>query len=307
MIQSFRSSTQAVYNCYISKWRSYASENSFDADIASPARVANFLASLFDAGAGYSTVNSARSALSAYLPMLSGQTIGSHPVVCRVIKGVFEERPSFPKYTDTWNVNVVLDYFDKLHQLHELSLKELTLKTCMLVALVTGQRGHALHSLMVDDIRVFDQKCVIVFSSKHKTTKPGFHTEPAEILEFTDNEKLCPVRHLKKYLTVTKPLRKGKQLFISYSKPHCAVGKQTFSRWIKAVLRSAGIDTKKYTAHSTRSASCSAAEKRGVPFKTILKAGSWASDRVFVKFYKKDVSVSNFGQIILDGYFENKS
>ena len=54
-------------------------------------------------------------------------------------------------------------------------------------------------------------------------------------------------------------------------------------------------------AHSTRSASCSAAQKRG-----LLLLG-WASEAVLVKFYiyMKDVR-HNFGQVLLDGFFHNK-
>ena len=52
----------------------------------------------------------------------------------------------------------------------------------------------------------------------------------------------CPAAHLKEYLDKTNELRKGGQLFIGYVKPRVPVGRQTFSRWIKSVLASAGID-----------------------------------------------------------------
>lgn len=42
-----------------------------------------------------------------------------------------------------------------LDQLPEASLKDLTLKTCMLLALVTGKRGHALRTLTVEDVKTF--------------------------------------------------------------------------------------------------------------------------------------------------------
>ena len=156
----------------------------------------------------------------------------------------------------------------------------------------------------MDDVKLLDNKCVIVFSQKHKTTKPGSHTELEEILEFRDNVKLCPVQHLRIDLEQTQSRRKGKQLFISYSKPfisyskpHAPVGKQTFARWIKTVLASAGVDTEKYKAHSTHSASCSAGQKRACPYRPFSKlaAGpakqclrsfiSKKSDQILAKFY----------------------
>ena len=37
--------------------------------------------------------------------------VGQHPLVCRFIKGIFECRPSPPRYQETWDVTVVLDFF----------------------------------------------------------------------------------------------------------------------------------------------------------------------------------------------------
>lgn len=102
----------------------------------------------------------------AFLPSIEGRSIGSHPDVCRTIKGVFEERPSLLKYKDPWDVNVVLKYLDSLPVVEDLSLKELTLRMCMLLALVTGQRGQALHLLKVKDLNFQDLKCTILFLGK---------------------------------------------------------------------------------------------------------------------------------------------
>ena len=45
------------------------------------------------------------------------------------------------------------------------------------------------------------------------------------------------------------------KLFLSYDRPHKPVSRDTISRWTKETLRRCGIDTKVFTAHSTRSAS----------------------------------------------------
>ena len=55
-------------------------------------------ADMYDSGASHSTVNLARSAVSAYLRRPGTEAVGSHPLVCRLVKGVFENRPSIPKY-----------------------------------------------------------------------------------------------------------------------------------------------------------------------------------------------------------------
>ena len=165
--------------------------------------------------------------------------------------------------------------------------KELTLKTCLLISLVTGQRGHTLYSLRVNDVKMEENKCVFFFlPQKQKTTRPGSHPEPAEIRTFPDNIKLCPIAHLKHYLSRTEKLGKCNQLFMSYTKPHLPVGRQTFSRWIKSVFVSAGIDTDIYSAHSTTAESTSTAASAGVSLKVILKAAGWSGVHIFHKFYR---------------------
>ena len=147
------------------------------------------------------------------------------------------------------------------------------------------------------------------FSEKHKTSKPGAHTEPSEILAYVENPKLCLVKHLKAYIEKTQEHRKSadSKLFLCYTKPFGPVSRNTFSRWVKSVLAKAGIDTGKYTGHSTRAASCSAVAERA-SLHTVLKAAGWKSESTFAKFYKKDVLAQNqnFGQVLLDRFLEKQ-
>ena len=70
------------------------------------------------------------------------------------LKGVFESRPSLPRYKDIWDVSVVLDYLKALPPLEELSLKDITHKTVLLVALLSGQRCQTVHALTVSGMRI---------------------------------------------------------------------------------------------------------------------------------------------------------
>ena len=232
-----------------------------------------------------------------------------HPDVCRLLKGVFEQRPALPKYSDVWDPDQVLQHLAEsvATDLGNVSIKDLTKRTATLLALLTGQRGQALHALKVSDIRIApdSSKCRIIFTDIHKTSKPGNHTAPADVLAFSDS-KLCLVNHLKLYIERTKDRRKSDgSLFLACAKPYTAVSRGTFSRWVKAVLAEAGIDTCRYSSHSTRAAACSAvAERASLP--TVLKAAGWKSDSVFGKFYKRALTAAdqNFGQVLLDRYLE---
>lgn len=112
-----------------------------------------FLVSLYKAGLGYSAVNTARSALSSFLILENNEKFGDHPLVVRCMKGIFELKPSLPKYNEIWDVRVVLDYLKTFVVSSSLSLKDLTLKLTMLLCLTTGQRGQTIHKFDINYIQ----------------------------------------------------------------------------------------------------------------------------------------------------------
>ena len=63
----------------------------------------------------------------------------------------------------------------------------------------------------------------------------------------------------------------------------------TISGWIKKVLTLANVDTGVYKAHSTRSASTSNANLKGLSLADVLKRGSWSNKSTWQKFYNKEV------------------
>ena len=69
---------------------------------------------------------------------------------------------------------------------------------------------------------------------------------------------------------------------------------------VKTVLNLAGIDTAKYTAHSTCSASMSAAKTMDIAIDIIMESAGWTQESTFVKFYKKPItSKNNFSSCLL--------
>jgi len=55
-------------------------------------------------------VNAYRSAISALHSKVDGHAIGQHPLVTRMLKGVYNERPPLPRYSSFWYVGEVLRY-----------------------------------------------------------------------------------------------------------------------------------------------------------------------------------------------------
>lgn len=262
--------------------------------------VLEFLTSLYNKGLGYSSINTARSALSAILWSDEGKTIGNFPIVKRFLKGVFELRPSLPRYQHTWDANIVLNYLKNFYPLQDYGLEEISHKLVMLLALITAQRVQTLAQLNIENLFVDSEKCSFVIDGKLKTTKQYSQNPIINIPRFED-KKLCIIHTLSEYLECTKDLRKGEnKLFISYCKPHKAVTPDTISRWVKRVMYEAGIDVDNFKAHSTRSASVSAAFNININIEDILKTAGWTNAKTFAKFYNKPIiSGLEYGQRLL--------
>ena len=138
-------------------------------------------------------------------------------------------------------------------------------------------------------MRVSTDSYTFLFTKLLKQTRPGFSNPAVTLTAFRDS-RLCVVTTLKEYISRTEPLRGSEsQLLVSYTKPHKAVSRDTIGRWVKTVLSSAGIDTKKFKPHSTRAAAVSAASNASVSLDEILKTAGWSSESTFGKFYNKPV------------------
>ena len=254
---SWRSGTSRQYASYIARWKRYASKRGIHPVSPPVSQGVNFLAMLFRAGLSYSAICVARSALSSYFECTDCQQFGDHKRVRQFMKGDFEKRLAFPKYS--WDVNLVLEYIESYYPHEKLTLRELSYKLVMLLTLLSGQRLQTLHSLSLSSLKVSDSRWVFSVDVPLKQTRRGMHLAPLEFLAFPQNNKLIVVSVLKEYVRRTKDVRGSEtKLLLSHQKPHKHVSKDTLARWLRDVLSKAGVDTQQFGAHSTRVASTSA-------------------------------------------------
>ena len=241
----------------------------------------------------YSSLNTARSAISnlgltpeasqSYVP------IGRHLLVCRYLKGVFSELKPVPKYHATWSVDPVLDYLSTLWPLDRLSLKEVTLKLVMLIALTTGQRLTLTFLDISSGYMHKTENSYRFVPTEHvKQNRAGNVFGYLYLYKYAVRE-LCVYETLG-YLDITEKLRTSPKLLVSFIKPFGVVTASTVGRWIKTLLGQAGVDTTQFSAHSTRSASTSVLS---VPVEFILATVGWKEESTFRKFYNRPVAVTD--------------
>ena len=302
ILSSWREGTQTQYKSVAKRWFEFCEKNSCDV-ISTPLPLAmSFLSDLFHSGLSYSYINTARSVLSSLLQLDGHIPFAQLPIVKRFMKGIFEKRPALPRYSSTWDVNVVFSYIRKQKPVNLLSLKDLSYRFAFLLCLLSGQRCQTIFTLSLDNMSIEDSKVRFTITEKLKHTRAGTHQKPLEFLAYPIDQKLCIVTHLKVYLDKTKSLRNDeKQLLIRCIKPHKAVSRDTISQWIKRFMTAAGIDTSVYKSHTTRAAFTSFLVGKHFDINDIIGAAGWSKEGTFQKFYNRDiVSNFNFGSALLN-------
>lgn len=252
--------------------------------------ILGFLTQKFNNGSAYGTLNSIRSALS----LLIDCDLGAHKDIKRFFTGIYKMRPNNPKYNETWNPVLVLNYVSNLYPNTDLALQNLSKKLIILLALVTAHRLQTMSLIKLSNINITDQNVKIKISDKIKTSGRN-KLQPLLIIPYyKENLSICPATALKDYIDATKSLRKSDQLFVTVKKPHTPASTQTLARWVKDILSEAGIDISIFSAHSTRHASTSHAYRNGVNTEYILKTAGWTeSSRCFADFYNRPLINEN--------------
>ena len=284
---SWSSGTDKQYNSAWKKWCGWCEQRKIDLLQVSVDEVVNFLSQSFAEGKSYSTVNTYRSALSSTLYSVNNVAVGSHPLVVRLLKGIYHLRTPLPRYSSTWDVAKVTSYLRTLFPLEQLNLKTLAMKTVMLCALSSAQREQTLCTLDLN-FKKQSQDCLSFVIAEHlKTSKPSKSLE-VKVMSLPEDPSLCTLSTLAEYILPTEKLRSSSKLVISFIRPHKPVTTSTVGRWIKSVLSTAGIDTSVFKAHSVRGASVTNAYIKGVSVVEILRTGDWTNERTFRKYYLRE-------------------
>lgn len=302
---SWRSGTQKDYKAKFRKFNSWCDQWKIDPYQASLEDCANFLTSLFEKGLQYRTIAGYRSMLSSVLPTIDKISIGQHPYIIRLLKGVFNSRPPERRLLPEWDLPLVLEMFKKktFSPLKCVRLRYVTWKTVFLVAITIFRRCSDLQSLRIGEGSVNIQEKGITFI-RHGLTKQdrvGHDNSKIFVPSFPENKLLDPKRAIYEYLKRTEEFRnkddkKEFKLFLSINKPHKPVTSQTLSSWIVNTIKMAyklqNKSIKNVRGHSTRSIGPSWALFKGANIKNILDSADWSRANTFIKFYLKDVNIN---------------
>ena len=94
-------------------------------------------------------------------------------MVCRLLKGAFNSRPPQPRYTETWDVAKVTRYIQSKGCNADLSLKDISMKLAMLLALTLASRSSDLVRLTVKGVRFIPNGVELIPEGLAKQARPG--------------------------------------------------------------------------------------------------------------------------------------
>ena len=86
----------------------------------------------------------------------------------------------------------------------------------------------------------------------------------------------------------TEDLRTDTRLLLITVDPFTPATPQSISRWLRSVMKNAGIDEKVFKAHWTRSAASSKA-RQYIALDKVMQAAGWKTSVTFLKHYNKPV------------------
>lgn len=298
-MSSISSSTLKQYSSTLKHWWHFCQSKKINVYTFSIEWTMQFLMELFEGGASYGSLNCARSALA----LIISPNLGSNLELKRFFKGLYNLRPNRPKYSFTWDPSIVLSYLKDFYPNENLSLDKLTSKLVTLLALITAHRVQTLSFIELDNIHKNEAGFQIWISSHTKTSGLNKSQPILYVPYFLKDPRLCVAMTLDTYLEKTKDVRCGiPKLFLTTKKPYKAASTQSISRWIKNTLYQSGVDTKIFTAHSTRHSSTSVANRKGINIDLIKSTAGWTSrSNTFATFYNRPVVNHNsFALAILE-------
>ncbi|CAG8436131.1 10656_t:CDS:2 [Funneliformis caledonium] len=189
-----------------------------------------------------------------------------------------------------------LDYIKEMGDNLSMTIRDLTIKTSFLLALVTASRPSDLRKVNLTTMKDLNTS----YSKSHSLTTSKSPTKKIYVGRYNDDPFLCPYNALQFLLSRTRSWRdnqkKQEALFLITKPPHTPAATDTIAGWIKTVI--------KMSAKDMRSLSAFFLQNAGGDISTILALGNWFSNTTYQRFYQRGIKLmlerNQVSKLILD-------
>ena len=259
-----------------------------------PNIIYEFFNSMINENYTYGTLLSYRSAM--YRPiksLIKDYDLVKDDTLCNLLKFA---KTHLKKHSseDVWDLDKVVVYLKSIDDRQDV---DLVFKKCFfLVLLANPKRISEFKAFVISKIVFFDDNSIILkphskFLSKNHTNK--FCPKNISIPQFPQDLSICPVRHLKMYLSLTKRICSH----LKIKRPEClwidSKGKplnlHKMRSWFRDIVLHADpqATVKSTNFHSIRGVAASALEFKGASISEIAQQMQWSNESTFINFYSK--------------------
>ena len=211
-----------------------------------------------------------------------------HPIIIENLMGIKRKKGNYQKGKKPILINhlkLIIEAIDK-DTSEETGIRKLRDKTIILLGFAGGFRRIELISIDFEDLE-FVSEGVKIFIRKSKTDQ--FGEGMLKGLPYFDNQKFCPVWHLKKWLEVSK-IKSG-PIFKRFSKG-LILGKnrltdQSVALLLKKYLSNAGIENQNYSGHSLRSGFATVSAESGADERSIMAMTGHKTTQMVRRYIKE--------------------
>jgi len=220
------------------------------------------------------TIQGYRTAIADFLRFHSDIVVSNSVHLSKLISSFYRDQPRKKGICPKWDLSLVLRVLTKepFEPMHTACLKFVTWKTAFLILLASGNRSSEIHALEFSSLKFQENFKSAVMEPvpefKAKTANRNAKSQRLEVLkipalaqfvgsDLSDDRKLCPVRALKIYRSRSEAQRRrsgARRLFIAYKPGFTGdIMKNTFSGWIKALIKFAYANSNRSIIQLTQS------------------------------------------------------
>ena len=162
--------------------------------------VLDFLSALFEKGHAYSTISSAKYAIATIIHILPYDSLNKQQLINKYVIGIFILKPSKPKLSFLWDVDILFRFFEQQGNNCLLSDTILTQKLITLLLLLGAHRLSTIKLFSINNMVLNDLSVTFIPTEVLKHSKKGKLLDKFECRAYED-KTLCVIVRLKKYIS----------------------------------------------------------------------------------------------------------
>jgi len=282
------SNTIRAYRSDFKDFGAFCAKNGFKPLPTEPKIVSLYLTHLSIKDAKMSTLRRRLVSIGVIHKLKNHYLDTKHPIIIENLMGIKRKKGSYQKGKKPILLNhlkLIIEAIDK-DTSDESGIRKLRDKTIILLGFAGGFRRVELISIDFEDLE-FVSEGVKIFIRKSKTDQ--FGEGMLKGLPYFDNQKFCPVWHLKKWLEVSK-IKSG-PIFKRFSKG-LILGKnrltdQSVALLLKKYLSNAGIENQNYSGHSLRSGFATVTAESGADERSIMAMTGHKTSQMVRKYIRE--------------------